>query len=437
MNQPGYVARLRDSMLNDVILALAIISAPMVILSISRVAAIGWRPVFSFQLLAVSFIWLFWALRAHISYGWRVGVLLALLATVGLGGYADMGPAAIAGQFLLLFLVVAALFMRAKSAFYSGVAIASLLAMVGMGVVNQKFGGGFDYFSYANDPSTWIVLFLAVAGFGGAIAMMTARLIGEIELHHDQLVSSNDELRLSRDVAESANRLKAEVLANLGHEFRTPMNGIIGMADLLQMTDDDPERQAYIGELQASARRLNQVLDRMLDYVRLGDGRVVLEESPFDLWEIVGRTVASIREAGSAKGLAVNFECDRSSSVVSIGDGWRVRQLLGELLDNALRFTRAGTIALRLERIWPSVGDDRLWVELVVSDTGIGVAPEFIESVFDPFVQVDGGVTREVGGNGLGLAICQRIVSLMGGNISFESQLGRGSAVTVRLPFRQ
>jgi signal transduction histidine kinase len=175
----------------------------------------------------------------------------------------------------------------------------------------------------------------------------------------------------------------------------------------------------------------------MLDYVRLGDGRVVLEESPFDLWEIVGRTVASIREAGSAKGLAVNFECDRPSSVVSIGDGWRVRQLLGELLDNALRFTRAGTIALRLERIWPSVGDDRLWVELVVSDTGIGVAPEFIESVFDPFVQVDGGVTREVGGNGLGLAICQRIVSLMGGNISFESQLGRGSAVTVRLPFRQ
>jgi signal transduction histidine kinase len=424
-------------MLNDVILALAIISAPMVILSISRATGIGWRPIFSFQLIAVSFIWLFWGLRAHISYGWRVGVLLAILATVGLGGYADMGPAAIAGQFLLLFLVVAALFMRAKPAFYSGLAIASLLAMVGMGVVNQKFGSGFDYLSYANDPSTWIVLFLAVAGFGGAIAMMTARLIGEIELHHDQLVSTNDELRLSRDVAESANRMKAEVLVNLGHEFRTPMNGIIGMADLLQLTDDDPDRLAYIGELQASAHRLNQVLDRMLDYVRLGDGRVVLEESPFDLWEVAGRAVASLQEAASAKGLAANFECNPSSAVVAIGDGWRVRQLLGELLDNALRFTRAGGINLRLERIQPSVGDNRLWVELVVSDTGIGVAPEFIESVFDPFVQVDGGVTREVGGNGLGLAICQRIVNLMGGNISFESQLGRGSAVIVRLPFRQ
>ena len=437
MKQPNYVAGLRNSMLNDVILALAIISVPLALVSISRASVIGWRASFGLQVFAVAFIWLFWALRASIRYDWRVGILLVLLAAIGLSGYADLGPAAIAGQFLLLFLVVAALFMRAIPAFYSGVAIATLLALVAVGAVNGKLIVSLDYASYVKDPATWIVLIMSVAGFGGAIAMMTARLVNEVESYSDLLGTANEELLASRDRAEAANRLKSEILANLSHEFRTPMNGIIGMADLLDLTDEDPERKAYIHELQRSAHSLRGMLDRMLDYVCLGDGKVKLEESSFDLCELAEHAVKRVKESADAKGVTVRIDCEQVRSTLATGDGRRMQQVLSELLKNAVHFTHGGVITLRICRIHTSVGDDRLWILFEVADTGVGIPPELRKAVFEPFVQADGSITRKVGGNGLGLAICDRIVRLMGGNISMSSILGVGSTFAVNIPFRQ
>lgn len=437
VKQLNYVADLRNTMLNDVILALAIISVPLALLSISRASVIGWRATFGLQVFAVAFIWLFWALRANIRYGWRVGILLVLLAAIGLSGYADLGPAAIAGQFLLLFLVVAALFMRAMPAFYSGVAIATLLAFVAVGAVNGKLIVSLDYASYVKDPATWIALIMSVAGFGGAIAMMTARLINEVESYSDLLGTANEELLASRDRAEAANRQKSEILANLSHEFRTPMNGIIGMADLLDLTDEDPERKAYIHELQTSAHSLRSMLDRMLDYVCLGDGKVNLEESSFDLCELAEHAVKRVKEAAEAKGVAVSFDCEQVRSTLATGDGRRMQQVLSELLKNAVHFTHGGMITLRICRIQTPVGDDRLWIAFEVTDTGVGIRPELCKAVFEPFVQADGSITRKVGGNGLGLAICDRIVRLMGGNISMSSILGVGSTFAVNVPFRQ
>lgn len=436
-DQPDYVACLRNKMLNDVILALAIIAFPMMILSLSRAETIGWRSVFSLHLVAVSSIWIFWSLRSRIGYKWRVGILLFILATVGFGGYLDFGPAAIAGQFLLLYLVVGALFLDSKHAIYTGAVVVVLLAVMAVVVAFGKIVITLDYRSYANHPATWAILFLAVAGFGGTISMITGRLINEVQSSHEVLAKANYELRLSRDTAESANRLKSEILANLSHEFRTPMNGIIGMADLLRLCDEDPERQGYIRDLQASAHRLSALLERMLDFAHLGDGHVNFEDHPFDLCELASQSIKYIRGAAGAKGIEVRFDCDPGSVKLVIGDGRRMQQVLGELLCNALSFTRAGEISLRVRCADTMIDDDRLWIVIDVSDTGIGISPEKHESIFQPLFQVDGSITRSVGGNGLGLAICKRVVHLMGGNLTISSEVGVGSTFTVNLPFRQ
>ena len=229
--------------------------------------------------------------------------------------------------------------------------------------------------------------------------------------------------------------VKNEFLANISHEFRTPMNGVLGMTGLLLDTPLDDEQRELATTIRASGEDLLTLINDVLDFSRMESGSLELEQIAFDVRVVVQEAAEQAAERASAKGLelAVDFDPDAPSRV--IGDPGRLRQILVNFISNAVKFTEVGHVTVGGECV--SETDTHATFRLAVSDTGIGIDERHIPHIFDEFRQADGSSTRRHGGTGLGLAICRRLARLMGGHVDVESILGSGStfSVTLSLPF--
>ena len=256
-----------------------------------------------------------------------------------------------------------------------------------------------------------------------------AEAMRESEKRYRQL---SEELRTARDAALEASRAKSEFLANMSHEIRTPMNGIIGMQALALSASGAEDRTGYLEAAQNSAYSLLAILNDILDVSKIEAGRMEIHRAPFSLRRAVDEVMQLVRHRAHEKGLELVSTFSPATPDALVGDVLRIRQVLTNLVGNAVKFTDSGRVEIRVDS-GPS-GADQLSLTCTVIDTGIGIRPEHKDVIFEAFRQADSSTTRQFGGTGLGLTISARLVAMMGGTISVDSTYGQGSQFHFTIP---
>ncbi len=277
-------------------------------------------------------------------------------------------------------------------------------------------------------------LALGGAAFLITVVLISSTLIALMRAEVRQHAETELKLKAAKSAADEANRAKGDFIAVMSHEIRTPLNAVMGFANLLADTKLDDAQRGYLSTITGEGARLSSLINDILDLSKIEEGRLVLERLPFAPAEIAAEVLRLLAARALERKVELRFEAQLAGPLMISGDPLRFRQVLVNLVDNAIKFTPEGTVTVFLRWHPPETAGQPGKLSVRVRDTGIGIAPEKRSGLFRMFVQADASTTRRYGGTGLGLAICQRLVGLMGGQIELTSELGHGSEFFFHLP---
>jgi len=264
---------------------------------------------------------------------------------------------------------------------------------------------------------------------GDPVLQFNARDINDFRL-------AQQALTVARETAVAASQAKSSFLANMSHEIRTPMNGVLGLTELVLQTELDERQRKFVQMAHDSAQSLMGLINDLLDVAKIEAGKVAIEQQPFTLHECLRDSTQPLQLQAHEKGLTLSARVQPGVPPYLVGDALRLRQILMNLVGNAVKFTEKGEVRIEVHRLdegRAGSGAEPVHLSFSVTDTGMGMSRDQIGRIFDPFTQGDASVTRRFGGTGLGLTIVQRLVGLMGGRVHVESQLGTGSCFSFEI----
>ncbi|MFK7924120.1 MAG: ATP-binding protein [Bacteroidia bacterium] len=267
------------------------------------------------------------------------------------------------------------------------------------------------------------------------LSQVSKDLTGKMEESEEKskiLEIKNQELEEARKIADQANKTKSRFLANMSHEIRTPINGVLGMVQLLELTNISAEQQEYINSLKIGGESLLYVINEILDFSKIEAGKIELEKRPYSIRTDIGSVLDLLAPMANAKGIDLKHHINPDIPEILEADVIRIRQVLNNLIGNGIKFTEEGFVSLSVRKYERSSAENL--IHFMVQDTGIGIPKEQVSKLFQPFTQVDASTTRKYGGTGLGLAITARLIKMMGGKIWIESEVDKGSAFHFVLP---
>ena len=411
------LTEIRSDVCNTTLFVLLAFAVPAVAASLSRIFALGWMPVMGLHIGLLAFLTGVVIGRRRIPYSYRASSVIALMFLIGAGGIFSFGLSTEVTVFLVGSSILGICFFGTRV----GIAMIALSTIV-LGTAYVAFNLDLiarpDVVAYAFAPATWLT-----AVFGAVLACMgpmfaVARFIRDLERE--------------RVRAERANAAKSQFLAMMSHELRTPLTGVLGMAELLQTGELSAQQSKRVDRLSSSAKSLLDLVNDILDFSKIEAQRVEIEKIPFQLEEVGTAVQDLLKPAAVGKGLELTWDLDENARGTFLGDPTRIRQVLINLVGNAVKFTEVGKVSVKVAREARADGADVLVFD--VTDTGIGISPAQIERLFEPFVQGEEGTTRRFGGTGLGLSITRRLAQAMGGDVSVSSKPGEGSTFHVAIP---